>query len=91
MGEAVGEKRQDVDGYVIDPPVIKQLMMISDLKEAYELAQSAAQLGFGVRISNVMSTLPDLSAPGNEARLQETWTVEILDDVPLDSDELKGA
>jgi hypothetical protein len=86
----VGEERQDVDGYVTDPPVIKQLMMISDLKEAYELAQSAAHLGFGVRISNVMNTLPDRTAPGNEARLQETWTVEILDDVPLDPDELKG-
>ncbi|MFD5855632.1 hypothetical protein [Streptomyces chartreusis] len=79
-----------MDGYVTDPPVIKQLMMIDELKEAYEFAQSAAHLGFGVRISNVMNTLPDRTAPGNEARLQETWTVEILDDVPLDPDELKG-
>lgn len=86
----MGEERRDVDGYVTDPPVIKQLMMIDELKEAYEFAQSAAHLGFGVRISNVMNTLPDRTAPGNEARLQETWTVEILDDVPLDPDELKG-
>ncbi|MGW1605117.1 hypothetical protein [Streptomyces eurythermus] len=85
----MGEERQDVDGYVTDPPVIKQLLMISDLKEAHDLAQSAAHLGFGVRISNVMNTLPDRTTPGNEARLQETWTVEILDDVPLDPDELK--
>ncbi|MFF0590908.1 hypothetical protein ACFYWD_33625 [Streptomyces sp. NPDC003781] len=79
-----------MDGYVTDPPVIKELMRISDLKEAYELAQSAAHLGFGVRISNVMNTLPDRTAPSNEAHLQEMWTVEILDDVPLDPDELKG-
>jgi len=37
-----------------------------------------------------MNTLPDRTAPGKEDRLQETWTVEILDDMPLDPDEPKG-
>ncbi|MFJ4845977.1 hypothetical protein [Streptomyces sp. NPDC088733] len=70
---------EERDGYVVDPPVIKTLVLISELDQALELLQSATQLGFGIRLTNSMNEL--------RGELKETWTLEILDDIPLDVDD----
>ncbi|MEU6825561.1 hypothetical protein ABZ921_33530 [Streptomyces atriruber] len=79
----------NIDGYVVDPPTIKEMFGFSSLEDAYEMIQSASQLGFGYRLSNVMWM--SARAPESGDRLQESWRVEILEDIPLDPDALEEA
>ncbi|MFI5800231.1 hypothetical protein [Streptomyces sp. NPDC051677] len=78
---------EDVDGYVVNPRLIKSMHGIGELKEILDFVGSATHLGLGVRLSNIMRTVPDPDT--REGRLQETWNIEIFDDVPLDPAELR--
>ncbi|MFI0982610.1 hypothetical protein ACH4SP_37075 [Streptomyces sp. NPDC021093] len=81
------DEEPDIDGYVVNPSTIKEMFGFNSLADAYEMIQSASQLGFGYRLSNVMWASAQASESGD--RLRESWRVEILEDVPLDPDALE--
>ncbi|WP_326797264.1 hypothetical protein OG946_19070 [Streptomyces sp. NBC_01808] len=85
----VSDEDPSVDGYVVNPPTVKEMFGFNSLDEAYEMIQAAAQLGFGYRLSNVMRRAAARSGEGSGG-MEEAWQVDILEDVPLDPDELES-